>query len=328
MKYYYLISLLLLCVACQPPTSPFPPVQDIGAFPTTNMVAALEEEVNWEHNILYCPTLLYAWQAIQDTLLQPLEIGAQATALQRLHQSKGHVGALEAGEYDQAIIVEGNSIQAKAAFKANLLLETPLEINPINLTFDDQIVNCFGGWGEDTAVSQQIKVLFYESEEEFALAITPKNPEHELIFYKTAKRKGKTLGALYKRLNQKITKKGKNRHPKENAWMEDDLVAIPNLAFNIQHNYPDLVGGNFSAGGMEYSIAKAQQRIALVLNETGALVESEAIMEAVAEAIEEEIQARAPLRMILDKDFLLVAKKRTTPSPYLLVWITNPVFMN
>lgn len=328
MKYYCLLSCWLLCYACQSPDSPFPPVQDSSAFPTTSMVATLEEKVHWEHNILYCPTLLYAWQSIKDTLPQPLTVDAKQGALKRLHQSKGHLGALEAGEYEQTLVIEDNRIKATVAFKVNLQLETPLEVNPITLEFDQQVVDCFGGYGGDSAIYQQIRVLFYESEAEFALAITPKDQNQELIFYKTNKQKGKSLGALYQALTLKIAKKEQNRHPKEDAWMEDDLVAIPNLAFNIQHNYSDLVDAPFIARKQLYTITQAQQRIALALDETGALVESEAIMEAVAEAIEEPIQARAPLRMVFEDDFLLVAKKEAVAPPYLLVWVSNPAFMN
>lgn len=328
MKYYCLISCWLWCYACQSPASPFPPVQDSSAFPTTSMVATLEEKVDWEHNILYCPTLLYAWQVIQDTLPQPLKIESPQLPLKRVQQSKGHLGALEAGEYEQNLAIEGNRIKATVAFKANLQLETPLEVNPITLEFDQQVVDCFGGYGGDSAIYQQIRVLFYESEAEFALALTPKDPKQELIFYKTNPKKGKSLGALYQALTSKIAKKEQNRHPKEDAWMEDDLVAIPNLAFNIQHNYSDLVEAAFMAGKQLYTITQAQQRIALALDETGALVESEAIMEAVTEAIEEPIQARAPLRMVLEDDFLLVAKKKAAAAPYLLVWVSNPAFMN
>lgn len=322
--YYYVFGVLFLC-SCQPSSGPFPAVQNIKEFPTTTMVATLEEQVDWDKNILYCPTLLYAWQEIKDTLPQPFVMDASCSSLKRLNNSLGHVGALEEGDYEKSITVEANQIVATAFFNANLLLETPLEKTPINLSFDGKEVACFGGYGDNKVVSNQAQVLFYESKKELAVLLSPKDSSQALIFYKTKDTQQRTLEERYMVLKEKIARYHSNA-PKANAWIEDDILALPILAFNLEKNYEDLEGTSFSSGGAPFSITKVQQRIALALDETGALVESEAEV-IVSRSMYEPIQSRAPLRLVFDDDFLLVAKKRTAEQPFLLAWISDRTFM-
>ncbi|MGH1338364.1 MAG: hypothetical protein ACRBFS_19755 [Aureispira sp.] len=325
MNYYLLGGLLLLISSCQTKTGPFPSVMDINEFPTTTMVATMEEEVDWNKNVLYCPTLLYAWQEIKDTLPQPFVIEAQLLPLRQLNNSVGHLGALEEGEYEKEITVELDHIAARASFKANLLLETPLESNPIPLSFDGEKVASFGGYGINKAVANQVEVLFYESAEELAILLFPKDRDQHLILYKTRDKTHRSLGERYAVLLEKMEHYESNG-PKASTWVEDDVLAIPTLAFNLEKNYERLEGSSFSAGGKLLSIMTAQQRIALALNETGALVESEAEV-ILSRSAEEELQSRLPLRLIFNDDFLLVAKKRTAVQPYLLTWISDPTLM-
>ena len=325
MYYYVFGAVLLMLYSCQMSSDPFPAVQDIKECPTTTMVATMEEQVDWDKNILYCPTLLYAWQEIKDTLPQPFVIDTSFSSLECLNNSLGHVGALEEGDYEKNITVGARQIVATTFFKANLLLETPLEKDPINLSFDGKEVACFGGYGDNKVVSSQAQVLFYESKEELAVLLSPKDSSQSLIFYKTKDTQQRTLEERYAVLKEKIVRYHSNA-PKANTWIKKDILALPTLAFNLEKNYSDLEGTSFSSGSDPFSITKVQQRIALALDETGVLIESEAEV-VVSRSIYEQIQSRAPLRLVFDDDFLLVAKKRTAEQPFLLAWISDGTFM-
>lgn len=333
MKQHFFIGGLmvgLFLVACSPsaPNGPFPAVQDSAAFPATAIVPTLEEDVDWTKNILYCPTLCLAWQDLKDTLPQPLLIDAKLGHLKCLHESQGHLGALEERDYEKKVTIEGRKVRIEVAFKANLLLATPLQINPILLDFKGQQVACFGGYGADTAVTQQVKLLFYESNQEFALALSPKEEGEELILYKTEKKKGRSLEALYDALTHKIARYQRKNKANKNAWIAEDVVAIPTLALNINKKYKRLIDLPFRAGEELYTIKKAEQRIGLVLNQAGALVESEAEVE-VSRSLDaqEPFQSRRPLQLVFDSDFLLVTQKSEGTAPYLLAWVSTPEWM-
>lgn len=316
MKIYHLPFFIgLICLSS---CSSTPPTKDIDAFPTTIMVATMDEEVNFDNNVLYCPTLLLAWKEIQEHLPQPFEIEEEDQPLVLLNSSKGHLGALEEGDYEKEVTLGGNVITAKTSFKADLALETPLEDNPIAMTFDKKKVLCFGGSGKHDAVVNQVEVMHYASPEEFIIRITPKNQDHELLLYKTNSNKA-SLDALYKELRANLQLGAGKR-----GWIEEDKLAIPALAFNIEQNYKQLVGLPFMAGSQEWEVKKAWQKIALTFDKTGALVESEA--EAV---VMSRSAVTIPSRdLFFDDNFLLVAKKKAAQQPYLLVWVSDPAFMS
>lgn len=316
MKIYHLSFLIgLICLSS---CSSTPAPKDIDAFPTTIMVATMEEEVNFDNNILYCPTLLLAWKEIQQKLPQPFQIEEQYQPLVLLNSSKGHLGALEEGDYEKEVTLGGNTITAKTSFKADLALLTPLEENPINMTFDEKKVVCFGGNGKQDAVMNQVEVMHYTSPEEFIIKITPKNEDHELLLYKT-NNKPTSLEALYQDFTTKI-QLGEGKRD----WVAKDKLAVPALAFNIEQNYKQLVGLPFITNGNKWKVKKAWQKIALTFDKTGALVESKA--EAV---VMSRSAVTIPSRdLFFDNDFLLVAKKKAAQQPYLLVWVSDPAFMS
>ncbi len=330
MNYLYgLLGGLLWWSSCQTDatSTPFPKEKDISDYPATTLLATTAETANWETNILYCPTLLLAWEGVRETLPSPVLIAADQEALEALDGSQGHIGALEEGEYDRTIRILEQGINVQVSFASQLLLKEPLEDNPIPLSFAGRSVACFGGTGADEAVTTQVTVLFYEDEDEFAFALTPEDSSQQLLFYHSRDHGRRSLEALYEALIRKMARYARQPPNKNEVWRADDLVAIPNLSFNISKSYTDLLGSRLSAQGTPYTITAARQRLALALNKMGALLESEAEMEWVTEAVQELPQARLPRRLVLDAAFLLVAKKVKAANPYLLAWINNTELM-
>jgi len=106
---------------------------------------------------------------------------------------------------------------------------------------------------------------------------------------------------------------------------DDDLVIIPEINFNIQTNYSTLENKPFQSNNKKYQLKKASQTTAFILNEKGAEIKSEAKIQVVTMAKKEE--KKQWKRMILDRPFFLMARRKEAKYPYLGIWITNPELM-
>jgi len=105
---------------------------------------------------------------------------------------------------------------------------------------------------------------------------------------------------------------------------DEDILSIPVINFNLEKNYESLEGNQLRSKDSKYHIETAYQRIALILDEKGAKVESEAEFAVATEEIEE---LPTPKRLILDRPFLLVFKRTDTDNPYLVAWMNNNELM-
>ena len=110
---------------------------------------------------------------------------------------------------------------------------------------------------------------------------------------------------------------------------DDDMVIIPDMSFNISSDFNKLINNTFTAKQESYRIIKAWQRIAFLLNETGAKIESEAELEmALDECSElEEPVRHEPKRMIFDKAFFLILHRSDAPHPYCCMHLVNSELM-
>ena len=109
---------------------------------------------------------------------------------------------------------------------------------------------------------------------------------------------------------------------------DDDMVMIPDMSFNISADFNKLINNTFTAKHESYRIIKAWQRIAFLLNETGAKIESEAAVEMVLECLELERPVRhEPKRMIFDKPFFLMLHRTDVQYPYCCMHLVNSELM-
>jgi hypothetical protein len=140
-----------------------------------------------------------------------------------------------------------------------------------------------------------------------------KSPRDEIILAKIKPRK--TL----LRTIQKVQKMIVEKHADEERYWEfdqylvtGDPLQIPKIDFDIGHSYSELIGKGFlnDRGGENY-IAQARQEIRFMLNEKGAILESEAL--AGAEGGEAKF----------NEPFLLYLKEKQAKFPYLAIWVDN-----
>ena len=129
----------------------------------------------------------------------------------------------------------------------------------------------------------------------------------------------------------KLTEIGNiERKNKKTSWKyqfnEEDIVVIPKFNFNIETNYSTLEGNHFSSETQNYQIVKAWQRTAFILDESGAKIESEALV-VVDLAYQVEYDKPKPKKMVFNKPFLILLKRTDATNPYFGLWTTNTELM-
>lgn len=303
----------------------FPEVQPLTEFEQTEFVPTLEHQIDKNKNSIYCATLLLAWDEIRNQIDEPISISDEYIDLNLLNNSTSFKDVLNQDEYTVDAIVQDLGILAKAEF--NKTLPFTIEMNSFEngLTFNNKKVNAFGVNGSDSNYKrlQQIKILEYQNDENFMIKITPKDNAHEIILFKTEENLN-TLADLVKRIDQLPTQTIPNKEKWKYTLNNDDIVRIPKFKFNIETNYSNLEGSHFTTSSNNYTVDKAWQRTAFLLDEKGAEVESEAEI-IVTTAIPKELEPQKNL--VFDKPFLLLLKRTESKNPYFAMWVANTELM-
>ena len=302
----------------------FPELMPLDSFRHTDFVPALESEIDWDKNNVYAASLLMAWDELKKELDSPLKI-INGDILKVMNSSKTWKHVLQKNEYATSVEITDLTIIAKAYFKKSLPFETVLERDDTALLFEGKEVASFGFWG----YSNVSKIIYYNNDNDFALSLFPKDKEHEIRLMKTDFSRYKTMNEAVLSLMNKEKDFGEKRN-KKNYWKyffnDDDRVRIPVVQFNIENNYQDIQGSIFKSGTKVYFIETAYQRTAFLLNEKGAEVESEALIEAVTEEAMEKEQPK-PKKLYFDKDYLILLKRKSSKNPYFALLVSNSELM-
>jgi hypothetical protein len=152
---------------------------------TTQFVATLETPMPKNANVVYTPTLLYAWNEIKKKLPNVLIVESNnSTDLEMLYQSKEFLNALKKNEYQVDSRVDERSIYAKAFFNLHLTFSAALQKREYPGVFKNEEVECVGMSEFNEAIANQIDILFYKDDNHFVFRINPEEPNNELIFVK------------------------------------------------------------------------------------------------------------------------------------------------
>lgn len=117
----------------------------------------------------------------------------------------------------------------------------------------------------------QVKVLFYNSENDYAIMIHTKS-EDEIFLYRNSESKN-----FYETFQDMLLKTLNN---KNRTFQNDDTLKIPNIKFNITKSYDDLLHKLFTRNSDNtlFEIEQAIQNIDFELDRTGGTVKSEAVI--------------------------------------------------
>ena len=150
--------------------------------------------------------------------------------------------------------------------------------------------------------SKNIEILFYNSKEDFAIKLKTKENE-EVYLYRTTG-ENKSFEENYQEMLEK-----QEQYTGDRQWNENDILNIPFIRINDEINYDELCGRIIK--GTNWYIRQAIQTIDFELNNYGGSVKSEALIEALKEAVFEKKR-----EFIYNDDFMLYLKEEDKDKPY------------
>ncbi len=308
-------------------------VKTLSEYKKTQFIPTLEHRISNGKNAVYCATLLLAWDKIRKQINSPLTISDKYFDLKLLNQSTSFENVLDSNEYKVTGKLVGNLISALAELNKSLPFELKLQSIKNRLTFDGQKVSSFGIYSYDNYQQLEIvKIIYYKNDNNFIIALLPKDDEHEIILFKTDQR-FKSIADMTKEIDR-LTEIGKTEKGNEKInwkyfYNKEDVVIIPKFNFNIETNYSSLEGNDFKSTKQSFQVVQAWQRTAFILDDKGAEIESEAKMavKGMEESMRKEYEKPKPKKMIFDKPFLILLKRTDAKNPYFGLWITNTELM-
>ena len=143
---------------------------------------------------------------------------------------------------------------------------------------------------------KQITVHKYNDQDNFFISIPDKSSKDSIFFLKTGK--NMTVDEV---INEVIKNEGKGA-----PMPKDDKFEMPVIELDCQRDYKEMIGLPFKNESLqEYFLAVMMEALKLKVDESGAKVESMAVMVATKCAM---ISTNQPRLFILDKTFWLVMK--------------------
>ena len=179
---------------------------------------------------------------------------------------------------------------------------------------DVENVKYFGINGDtDEAVRNQVKVLYYENKDNFAVKLITKTNDEVII---TKGNKENSFGDMYKN----IINKNKTYRGKQN-FSETDILQIPEISFNLKKKITEVEGKPFTfSNGDEYVISSAMQTIEFELDKKGGKIKSEAGMMTKSAAM---VMPEEPRKFIVDNTFTIFLKEKDKELPYFAAKISD-----
>lgn len=187
-----------------------------------------------------------------------------------------------------------------------------------NGTFADKYNNVryFGIDGTTKSdVYSQVKVLFYNSEDDFAVSLQTKNND-EVVLYKSPK--GENFEDIYNNL-----KEASESYTGKTYFTKYDSLKVPYIKFDEKKEYTELANKPFmTADGNVAEIDKAIQTIKFELDEKGGKIKSEA-------GISMKVTSMAPIEepdyryFHLDNTYAMFLKEKDKDVPYFAALIAN-----
>lgn len=303
-----------------------PQVTSLTTLTKTDFTPTLESEIDTNKNTIYATSLLYAWDAIKSEIKDSIILNDKnSVEFKELNNSRSFVNTLNKGEYEIDAKVNGDSISSYAFFNKTLPFPLKLQKTDSPISFTKQKVAAFGMDHYEEEIVRMAEVIYYKDDNHFILKLHPKEEEHKLILAMGIQ--GLTsFKEVLTAIDSLINVGEKEISNPKLTWKyylnEDDVFEIPVIKFNLEKHYNKIEKQLFATRRQQYHIATAYQRTGFILNEEGAVIESEAVMTAVTDTAEVEIKRR-PKRLIFDKPFFILAKREGSKNPYFMMRIAN-----
>lgn len=161
----------------------------------------------------------------------------------------------------------------------------------------------------DKELRKNVEVLFYNSEDEYAVRLETKNNE-DVILYRTDD--NKTFEEFLKDMTDKTAAFNGDK-----AFSEDDTIKIPYTKFDKMFEYNELA--NKPIEGTDYVIDGAVQTVKFNMDNKGGSLKSEAAL-MMKMSLRPDFSGRA---FNFDKPFVLFLKEKDKDIPYFMVNFKN-----
>ena len=183
----------------------------------------------------------------------------------------------------------------------------------------------------DDRIAEQVAILDYKSDDDFVLALQPKDQSERIVLAKIAPAETlqKTIETVRSRIKanwvdpQKAESTEQWKHVAEQSLEGYESVIVPVLNFELLQEYGELVGKTITTPGPRQGmpIVLAIQSIRFRLDENGAALKSEA---ATKDKKAADGKLKKPRQFIFDKPFLILLERKNAAQPYFALWVDNP----
>ena len=289
----------------------FPETVDVDSVERTDFVLTLESDFDLENNAIYSATMPFAWNEIKSIINAPLEKFTNSE-LEILNQTESYVDVLNSEEYDVNAEVSEKEIRTRAFFRISLPFKDPFTKSDYGMSFNETQVESFGCIG----YHRYCRINYYNNENDFSISLDPKDKAHEIILIMNSEMTT-SLNTFEEIFDYYVDNKVGGI-----GFEDDDRVDIPIVEFNLEKNFQRIIGTSFISTDTMYNVTEFYQSNAFLLNEKGAEVESEAIIE-IEEVVEELGEKPKPKAMIFNRPFFIFLKRRKADYPYFGVYIAN-----
>ena len=162
---------------------------------------------------------------------------------------------------------------------------------------------------------KQVTVFDYVSDNDFIIQLTTKQDAIILAKIPRSATLAKTLAQVKTRSRQPI-----GHDVQKSLDLEEPLV-VPVISLFVERKYSELVGRNFrNPGFTDKDIVAAMQLIRFQLDESGAVLEGEAVVV----TWNGDEPPPQPRRFVFDRPFLIYLQEREAKQPYFVMWVENP----
>lgn len=322
------VSLLLLIITGCETNQEEPSV--IGDYPdvqelekekrNTAFVTTFDSEIDLSKNTVYASTLSFCWDRFKQEYGEVT--GISKKGLLQLDQSDYFKNSLQKDEVKTTLLREGNKVTIKSFFDMQLPFKKPFD--ELGLKFKGKMVYGFGTTGRHS----QIEIIYYNSDDDFALRLLPENEDHEILVCKSDFSKSKSLYEVFSQVNAQIPAETKPSDAWKLKLNDKDEVAVPDLAFNLQTRFHEIEGAKYKTGPTPWIVIKAWQQNALTMNSKGVAAKSKAEIQTEATAIKRIEEIKIPVkRLILNSNYVVFLKRKESKWPYFAAYMTNDRWM-
>jgi hypothetical protein len=275
---------------------------------------------------------LYAWDTLRNALGGDVQVESNYSSLFALNKSTLFLNSVSKDKLKLSTEIIEEEIKASAYFKLSLPFEFHFEPMGNKLKFGKQIVKSYGCGGFNHVLSEQVDILYYRNDADFAVILHPKDKNEEVILVMDKTNSFSSLADMIvsvekkKKVDQEELRKDDSKYWRIN-FREEDQILIPVLSFNIAHDYMNIVGNRFAANHQIFTITKCFQSIAFHMDEKGAEVESAADLAAAASAEMPSKEIPYPKKMVFNKPFYIMLRRTNAVNPYLAMSVKNTELM-